>query len=617
MNRKKHHLLQLLLPFITAVFLLTGCFSDNTSETAVEEASETSSEASITESAAEYETYTKASIQMQKDFDAFTDEIFLEDITDSLLNLHFLIINPAEFGITDYPKTFGEFSAASVNEDILDMKAVKTQLSAFDISQLTDQQKLTWRILNSYLDTNLQGEGFELYLQPLAPTIGVQAQLPVLLSEYSFYQKQDVEDYLELLSQIDEYFDQILIFEQEKAENGLLFSNTSIQHIIDSCNAYIADPETSFLKETFETRLDTVPGLSEEEKESYKAQNLDTLKNSFIPAYENLVHGMEALKSPDNVEGGMCNLPNGKKFYQFLVNSTTNTSYNTIGELRSAIEKQMDKDLTEATKILTSNPDIYEEVNHYRFSPSEPEEILKSLEKELEENYPALPECSYTIKYVPEALEGILSPAFYLVPAIDRYQNNVIYINNGSSADSLYTTLAHEGFPGHMYQNVYFYNTEPEPIRHLLSFGSYSEGWATYVEMDSYSFDNGLSQPLGKLLAHNQASVTGLHAMLDININYYNWGKEEVKNYLSKFYENITDEVVDSIYYTMIENPGNYLEYYVGYLEIIDMRNYAEESMGEKFNLKDFHTFLLDIGPAPFDVIRGYLQSWVTTQKMK
>ena len=136
---------------------------------------------------------------------------------------------------------------------------------------------------------------------------------------------------------------------------------------------------------------------------------------------------------------------------------------------------------------------------------------------------------------------------------MDRYKDCVIYINNGSIGTSgdLYTTLAHEGYPGHLYQNVYFLSHNDSPLRNVLSFGSYSEGWATYVENYAYTTDNGLSPEMGQMLAYNASATLGLHALLDININYYGWDRETVADYLSETF-GITDrETADNIYQHM------------------------------------------------------------------
>ena len=199
---------------------------------------------------------------------------------------------------------------------------------------------------------------------------------------------------------------------------------------------------------------------------------------------------------------------------------------------------------------------------------------------------------------------------------IDRPQDNSIYINNGSTntARNLYSTLAHEGYPGHMYQTLYFNKHNTCNLRKLLSFSSYSEGWATYVEYYSYSLNNGLDPDLGELLRHNAAFTLALYAILDVNIHYEGWDIRQVEDYLNHYFRISDSSVITTIYYDIAENPANYLEYYVGYLEILGMQREAKKTLGSRYTNMEFNRFLLDIGPAPFSVIKPYFAEWLTQQ---
>ena len=501
-------------------------------------------------------------------------------------------------------------------EDEKELRDLKNQLATIDWKQLTKDQQLTYQILTSYISTELSSSGMELYYQPVTPTIGVQAQLPILLSEYAFYSRQDVENYLTLLSHMDEYYNQILEFEKAKAAAGLFMTDTSIDHVIDSCQGYLLTPEHSFLTETFASRLAELPDITAEEQAAYIARNEQMLTEHFIPAYQNLVDGMNALRGSGTIEGGLSNYPDGRKYYEYLVRSNTGTSYKTVDDLKDAIERKMNDDLTEASKILKANPCLYDQLDTYQFKQTEPEQILADLEAQIPRDFPELPACNYKIKHVPKSLENTLSPAFYLTPPLDKYQDNVIYINDGDRAANtdLYTTLAHEGYPGHLYQTVYFSHNNKCDLRKLLPFTSYSEGWATYVEYYAFTLDNGLDPELGKLMAHTSAATLALHALLDIQVNYYGWTRDQVAEYLGNYYDVEGSDVVNNMYYAVIENPTNYLEYYVGYLEIENLRQKAEKKLGSRFDLKDFHKFILDIGPAPFDVIQNYFNSWLLSK---
>lgn len=560
-----------------------------------------------------YEHYNAADVSMQKNFDLFTDDLFRNEISNSGISFHFTMADPASRGLKTVPLTLGDFSLDNMKKNSKDLAELKKKLNQFNPRKLTKDQRLTYQILYSYIDTEMASEGLELYTQPLTTTIGIQAQLPVLFAEYAFYKKDDVDHYLSLLSTIDDYYSQILEFEKQKSEAGLFMSDSAADHVLKSCEAYLIQPDHSFLSETFNTRIDALNDLTPEEKAAYKEKNLKVLEEHFVPAYKNLINGITALMGTGKNDKGLSWYPEGKKYFEYLVNSNTGTSYDSVDSLKKAIEKQITSDIKALGQITKDNPKVLDQLDTYSFNVTKPEDILESLKSQIAKDFPELPKNQYTVKYVPKALESSLSPAFYLVPPIDRYEDNIIYINGNPrfQNDDLYTTLAHEGYPGHLYQNVYFLSKSPNDLRSILSFSSYSEGWATYVENYSYTLDNGLDPDLGKLLAHNSAVTLGIYAYLDICINYEGWDKEQTAKYLSTFYNVEKTDIVDSIYNSLVENPTNYMEYYVGYLEIMEMRNAAEKILKDKFNLKEFHTFLLNIGPAPFSVILPEFRNWL------
>ena len=556
----------------------------------------------------------------QARFDALMDETFRDSLTASLLTLHYSVSDPAQYGITDYPCTFGEFSVSNMQENLMDLQALDSQLSTFHRSLLTDEQILTLDILNEHVDTELSLEGIELYQTPLSSFTGIQIDLPVVLSEYHFYTKKDIDEYLELLSNTDEFFDQILTFEQERSSAGLFCSDAAVDHIVESCQPYMIDADYHLLHTSFLTRLEEFPDLTEEEKNAYIQQNSAILSEQFIPAYKQLADGLSKLKGTGQYEGGLCQYPDGKKYFEYLVRSNTGTSYTNMSDLQNAIEKKNVADIAAMAAIIRNRPELLDQVETFAFSPEDPQEILESLKQEISNDFPEIPDHSYEIKNVASELKDTLSPALYMGPPMDRYNENIIYLNmaeHNGVTQHLYTTLAHEGYPGHLYQNVYFYSTNPCPIRCLMSFNGYSEGWGLYSEFLSYTFQNGVDPDGARLLMYNASASIGLNALLDLNINYFGWDENQTREYLSDYYDVENSNIVSEIYQTLIENPGYYLTYYVGYMEFCEMREQAEKELGDKFDAKEFHKLMLDIGPAPFSVIRSRLETWLLTQKMQ
>ena len=550
-------------------------------------------------------------------FEELTGDIFRENAASSILDRHYLMAEPENFNLSKPESLYGNGDLEGLQKSSDAIAGYLDRLNAIDPGSLSSEDQLDYQILKAYLETESTCQGLELYTQPLAPTIGVQAQLPILLAEYEFYREEDIDDYFSLLEGLGAYFDQILSLEQEKASQGLMMSDDAIDRVLDSCEPYLDSSENCVLAGTFSERLDRLNGLDSTKKEDYVRRHEELIRTAFVPAYEKLMEGLSGLKGSGKVQGGLCRYPDGREYYRYLVYSSTYTSCRDVTTLRKTIERRIERDFRELASIVTRRQDLLDSLPDVSFAFTEPHEILRHLMEQTALSYPA-PICEdYTIRYVPKALEPVLSPAFYLTPPIDRDGSNTIYINQGSAAsgqDHLFTTLAHEGYPGHLYQTTYFLSTDPSPFRHLLSFGAYTEGWATYVEMESYQMDESLDQDLARLLALNSSITLGLHAYIDIMVNDQGWDISQIHNFITSYYDDPDQEFSAALYEAMVDNPSNYLEYYVGYLEFSDMREKAEEALGEAFDLMEFHRFLLDTGPAPFSVLRKGLERWIQEQ---
>lgn len=544
----------------------------------------------------------------QQEFDDMAEELFLEEITSDTLSLHFFIADPEAYGIEDYEVTLGGYSVDDTDEIMEEIREIKNELEGMDYDLLTREQQLTYEVLDYYLNTELGSEGFELYAEPLKPTIGQQIELPLMFADYMFYDKRDVEDYLELLSQIDAYYGEIMDYERKKSEEGLFMSDAAADEVIASCEGYLEEPEESFLTDMFSEKLDALEDITPEEKKDFERRHLEIMEQDFIPAYEALVEGIGELKGTGKNDEGLYYFPKGREYYQYLLSATAGVTYKNMERLEKQILKRINWEMQMMRETALENEEVLEELDDYEFALSDVDDILADLQEQIKNRFPEIPQTPYRLKYVPESLEDSFSPAACLAPPIDRPEDNMIYINGSEEYEDsdLYTVLAHEGYPGHLYQNVYFHESGVSHLRNLLKYTSYSEGWATYVEYLSYEFDNGLIPETGRVLAYNSSINMGISALLDLYIHYYGWDRETTADYLSEIMGIDDGELVGEIYQQIVGNPGNYMKYYLGYLKIADMRKEAEEKLGEKFQELEFHRFLLDMGPAPFTVIEKY-----------
>lgn len=544
-------------------------------------------------------------------FKAFTSELFLSNVSSNTLTLHYTLADPEAAGITGAPVSFGDYSADARKRSAAALENALETLSSFPKEELSSSSRLTCDILLVQLQNELALCRYPYYEEILSPLLGTQAQLPILLAEYSFASREDIETYLALLEQLDSYYESLLAYEQEKAEAGLFMWEETAEAVIDQCRDFISDPGSHFLLTSFKERLDQADFLSEEEKTAYLETNRARVTGHVLPAYERLADGLEELKTCGTNPYGLCFYPEGTGYYKALVDCVIGSG-RSMTEIRNLIDEQLLSDARLMAGIIGRRPELLTRLSRQIESQS-PEDILAALQEDIREDFPAVSSASCTVKYVAPSLEKYLSPAFYLTPPLDQMSNHVIYINQASDYDNLtlFTTLAHEGWPGHLYQTLYENSLKLDPVRSIFYFGGYVEGWATYAERYAYRYTS-LDPDCADLLAANFFLLLGLYARSDVGIHYDGWKPEDLADYFSSF--GITDDtVLNSIYQAIVQNPADYLKYYLGAVEILELKKEAEEAFGEHFTVKDFHEFILSIGPAPFSVIRDYLYGWTGT----
>ncbi len=548
-------------------------------------------------------------------FDDYTQELFQEDVVQNTINLHYTLANPENYGITDYEVTLGSVSLADVEEGYAELEDMKKNLEGFWRSGLTKDQQLTYDILLDYVQTELSVKDLPLYAEVLGPISGYQSQLPVILAEYTFRRERDIEDYLTLVSGIDEMAEELIEFEREKAQAGLFMSDYAADTIISQCEEFIANPEENYMIEIFDDKVAAFEGLTDQEKQAYSDKNRAIITTEVVDGYRTLIDGLKELKGSGTNDLGLCYYEDGTRYYEYLVRSGTGTD-TSVKQLMRKTEYFLEEFIYSLQTLVQENPEAYDEFLDYEFPVMEPEEILEDLREKSADYFPEPPQVNYTIKYVHPSMEEHSSPAFYLTTPVDDLQNNLIYINNrqASSAESdgaeFYAMLAHEGYPGHLYQNIYTGSSDLPLVRSLLSYSGYAEGWATYVE-HSYAFQlSGMSDTLAQLFAGNSAATLALHAYIDMGIHYEGWNQEDVVDFLAGY--GISDRnAAEEIFKLVVEEPANYLNYFIGYLEFLDLRRAAEKELGEDFDVKEFHGFLLETGPAPFYIIEDYMDEWM------
>lgn len=546
-------------------------------------------------------------------FRSFTREVFQKEVSGSMLTLHYSLADPEKKNIARPAPTLGTVSydnTASIHQ----CQEYLKKLLSFSYSDLSRENRLTSDMLLLYFHTSEASLQNGFPEEILSPSLGIQAQLPVLLAEYAFYKEQDISDYLNILVSIEPYFESILQYEQERAHQGYFMSDTTLDRILEQCREFVKDPENNYMLDVFSQKLKEYGKFTDSEQNELMKRHKEILLNKVIPAYKKLIIGLNALRGSGKNPMGLTYYKKGQKHYEYLLQAETGC-YDSVKKIQQRLYEQLADDTARIQMMLKEQPSLLQKMNaETDLDTFQPTKALQILQKKSEKDFPALPETvSPDIRYVHKSMEAYSSPAFYLTPPLDTGSPNVIYINPSSQTSNLelFTTLSHEGFPGHLYQTVYFGSCDPDDIRYLITSSGYVEGWATYVESYGYQYaadylNDPAASDLTALAWMNRSINLCIYSLMDIGIHYHGWTPDAAASFLKNF--GITDtSVVQEIYQYIVETPGNYLKYYLGYLNFLDLRQKWQDTLGEHFDLKKFHQKILETGPVSFPVLQKYM----------
>ena len=561
------------------------------------------------------------------DFSYLTNRLFLENVTADTLSLHYTLAYPYKYTISSYNITLPEYHKDSLNYSKTKIENNLAALSFIDISSLSSEDLYCYELLKDYFLKQKQGFSFSYFEECFSPNSGIVINFPILMTEYAFRTEQDIKVYLSLLSDTPDYFSDFFSFQEERYQNGYYLSSESLQETLKQCDLILTEQSLNenshFLQQTFRERVAVLVSrniITKKKALSYLDENTLLLKTVVFPAYQQLKTKLQSLQTEYVPLQGLYRKDQGKEYYQWLVQNQIGCSLS-ISEILKKLENDFKKNYFEFQQLQKqiSSFDHYEKYLLDSFPILEGEEILKALQKLSSKDFPSFSEYSdrpvfTAIKSVDSSMEEYTSPAFYMIPPIDDIEQNTIYINNKSTPKGLelFTTLAHEGYPGHLYQTVYFQllsNANHSPlIRHILNYGGYVEGWAIYCELYSYKYATLLypqkSQNfytlLHELLACEKKLQLGILSILDIYLHYYDDTLDIAKRILFRY--GITDDkIIQDTRRYILEEPGNYLKYYVGYLLFMDLKQKAETLMGSAYTEYRFHEFVLNTGPSDFD----------------
>ena len=543
--------------------------------------------------------------QADIDFEIIDREIFLSIVTSDGLTFHQLVADPEAFDIdkNDIERGWGDFSCELAAEGYADNRELLKKLDAIDKNELSEMNRLAYdNIYECFSLANETAEEYYYYDEPLTTLNGEHTTVPLMLMLYEINTAEDVENYLFLLDDAVNYFEQIERFEREKAEHGLFMSENALDQVISSCREFASQGENCFLLSHFEEVLEkTELGLSDAEKEAYKNKNRDIILKKLLPEYEKLTGTLENLRTKcGKFEGAAAKGEEAKKYFCSGLKSAAACGIS-CDETAQILKEMCQKTYSKLGSLIIrymSQMDNWDD----KVTTGSASGDIEYLESLMDSVYPEIPEQHLTYINVPSAIAEDFSPAAYLISAFDDPSRNVILLNPTSGDSDMLFTLAHECFPGHLYQTQYFRNMQELSLtQQAIAPSGYLEGWAVFSE----NFMPGMFKKYGtgicriKQLNSVLANVL-IPAYVSLQVNAFNWTKADISRFTADF--GLDNSAYNDIIYEYAVNmPLYFFNYAMGYT----YTTMLYESVNPKSNAEklEFFTEYLSYGPCYYDIL--------------
>ena len=542
-----------------------------------------------------------------KDFDAYVEKLPTLLMADDDMNLEFTFENPSNYGFKEKLLNLPYSDEDDYKESKKECEKILKELKSFDYDKLSDSQKLTYDILVDSLQRSAyQYDYYYLDNSYLGSFISFQAQLPLLLSEFTFERQNDLDSYFHILETAEETFLKYAEVEKKRQENNSGLAKNILEKTIEQCQNYTSGSD-DYLIERINQRIDQVEFLNDEEKAAAKQKNQELVSVNLKNAYTSLGEELKTITPTNQDNKGLYFSPDGKEYYEAMLQGRVGTDM-TVDEVKEYLQNKQIELIMEARTLLTDNPELQNVTGFSDLVYSD----FTSVEETLD--FPEIDNLNYEIITVPDAWKDNFSPAAYLQGKIDAPIDTpeLIYIN-GEYSQTLFDTIEHEGYPGHMYQHTYFKQQKNIPtVRYLIDYNGYSEGWATYVEWNGYKYAPVEDKTLLEYKSLNDRLTAVFICLMDIGIHYDGWDYDDYVDYWKNNFGEVSEDTMLEQYNLFIETPTNYLQYYLSGFLFQDLYNKAEEELGEKFSSVDFHDVILSTGPSSFDILEKQVDSFIS-----
>lgn len=553
-------------------------------------------------------------------FDNFIEQEFISTMESDYTNCHVFLQDPAAFGVdkSKIPVNLGvrldEDSQAQAAQQAQD---AYEQFLQFDRNTLSAEQQDTYDIyqFQTGLSLALSDEKFDYYGQLFASMSGLHYQLPTLFADWQVRSEQDVKDLILLVQDVPAYVDSALEYTKQQADRGLLM--VDFDEVISYCNSVLESGENSAVLASMCSNIDAL-GLNDAAASEYKAQLREAFVSCFLPSYENILAVMQQLQTAGvNNEQGLAHFEHGQEYYELLLQSSVGSN-KTVEEVRTMMQNAYSEHLTRMQAIIMENPSVLNDFLGKELGTgyTSYEAILDDIQSKMFQDFPAVNQLDYDIFDINEEIASTSGVAAYFnIPPLDGSSVKQLRVNpltGDVGTLSIYSTVAHEGFPGHMYQYAYMYENLSSPWRKALAnSNAYTEGYAVYAQYAALDYLQEIDPALLELYKENELISYCAIILADIGIHYDGWSVAEFSEFLEDCGFSMDEQSFQKQYAQLQANPCTFQPYYVGYHEFAAMETAARQQLGDSFSPLEFHKAILETGTAPFSVVQQHVDDYV------
>ena len=547
-------------------------------------------------------------------FEAWSMNEWIDTMESDYLTMHYNVKNYRDYNIQKPEVTIGTITKEDFAAGVEENRRVLSELEEIDYDLLSRENQISYDTLHSYLEQMIIINQYPEFEEVFNPYTGYLTNMVTNFTEFVFYEKEDIDDYLTLITDYPRFIDDMWAFTADQAKDGYFMPDATLDEALSEIDEFVAKGAENPLIIIFSENVDAFEGLTDQERADYKARNNDLVLNQVLPAYQKAAANLETLRGSRKNDLGVCGYPGGDEYYLALARYESSTNM-TVQEMYDFCETAMDNIIPYFRRALTYDSTGGGDPNKVSFTNAE--EVLAYLASHLDA-FPKGPDVNYMASYLDKCVENPSVVAYYMTPPIDDIKNNVIRIN-GSNVDDMnemYMTLSHEGFPGHLYQFTWYYAQDPDPLRAYLSIMGYQEGWAMYVENLMIRV-SGLDQYSYMFEEANNYYGYVYNSLMEFGINGLHWSVDDFLDFLNADGEYYTLSEAREIYDQLRSMPGTMVSYGFGDAYFMTLRAMAQKAMGQYFDEVAFHEVLLTNGPRNFEIVQADLEEYITRQGFK